>query len=136
MSGMMLGALSGVTRNEISAPGSEDALTRCLERIDALIDVESSALRACALIDFDEFNQKKTHLLLEFTRLSRTLPGRSSEALRPRLERLSGKLAENAQLLDLHLGAMLEISRIMISSIQANESDGTYSSRPPTPRER
>lgn len=109
---------------------AEDAFASCLDRLEALLDSESEALRACAPMDFEPFNLRKAHILLECTRLSRALPRLGSGAIGRHLARVNDKLSENARLLDLHLKAIREIARIMIFSIQQEESDGTYSSRP------
>jgi hypothetical protein len=112
------------------AQGVEQAFARCIARLEALIDRETEALRRCVAINFDDYNTRKTHALLEFLRVSRAMPDQTSPSTALRLSELRGKLAENAQLLDQHLNAMVEIATIMIRNIEREESDGTYSGKP------
>ncbi len=109
--------------------GSDDAFKRCLARLESLIEYETEALKVCAPLDFVDSNQKKTLFLLEFVRLARALSPEDSSRVKPHLARINCKLSENARLLALHLSAMLEVAKIMVLSIQSEESDGTYSTR-------
>ncbi|PWB81685.1 MAG: hypothetical protein C3F11_14560 [Methylocystaceae bacterium] len=105
------------------------ALIGCIERLEQLIERETEALRSLAPIDFEDFNMRKAHALLEFSRASRSISGPASDAIESSLARLRARLAENNSLLDQHLRAMREISGIMIKTIEMAESDGTYSNR-------
>lgn len=112
---------------EIALDGAHLAFIRCVERLEQLVDRETQALKASAPLDFEDFNIRKTHALLEFLRATRSLSGQASTAIETRLARLRARLAENSLMLDHHLGAMREISGIMIRTIETAESDGTYS---------
>lgn len=112
------------------AQRSEAALARCLDRLEYLLDQETGLLRACSAIDFINLNQKKALLLLEFMRLSRTLPKHVSPGVGARLRAVNDRLSENSRLLGVHLSAMIEMSKIVIWSIQSEDSDGTYSTTP------
>lgn len=114
----------------MSFGGAELALIQCLGRVEWLIDMETSALKRCEQIDFDDLNGRKACALLEFSRLARAVSDRVSPPVARRLERLRAKLSENAQTLAQNLQALSEISNILITSINAEESDGTYSRRP------
>lgn len=103
------------------------AFIRCIARLEELIDSETETLRSCAPLDFESLNLRKTHALLEFTRVAREMPEKVSSIAERRLTRLRGKLAENAELLDQRLQAMLEITDVIVASIRHEESDGTYS---------
>ncbi len=105
------------------------AFAGCIERLQQLIDQESEALRSGEAVDFEEFNSRKSHALLEFTRASRFFPVQKSATIEARLARLRASLVENSSLLEQHLRAMGEISGIMIRTIEMAESDGTYSHR-------
>ncbi len=109
--------------------GSGDAFKRCLARLELLIEHETDALKICAPLNFVDSNQKKTLFLLEFVRLSRALSPEDFSRVKPHLAQINHKLSENAELLALHLSAMLEVAKIMVMSIQSEESDGTYSGR-------
>lgn len=105
------------------------AFVGCVERLQQLIDQESAVLRSGEAVDFEDFNLRKTHALLEFRRASRSFSAPRSAAVEARLARLRASLVENSSLLDQHLRAMRDISGIMIRTIEMAESDGTYSNR-------
>jgi hypothetical protein len=105
------------------------AVIGCIDRLDQLLDRETEALRNCAPIDFEDFNLRKSHALLELSRASRSATPLASTAIGARLMDLQAKLAENSLLLEQHLAAMREIATIMVRTIEMAESDGTYSSR-------
>jgi hypothetical protein len=107
---------------------AEAALLRWIDRMDALVSAETKALRDGAKVDFDTFNAKKSHALLEFTMLSRSLTVVSPPLLSA-LRRLDGRLAQNGEVLKQNLQAASEISKLLINAIRADESDGTYSRR-------
>lgn len=106
-----------------------EAFIGCIERLEQLIGRENEALQSPTPIDFEDFNVRKTHALLEFSRASRAFAGPGSEAIESMLVNLRERLTENRSLLDRHLRAMREISSIMIKTIEAAESDGTYTNR-------
>lgn len=105
------------------------AVIGCIERLEQLLDRETHALRNCAPIDFEDFNLRKSHALLELSRASRSAAPLTSKAIGARLVALQAKLTENSLLLEQHLAAMREIAAIMVRTIEIAESDGTYSSR-------
>jgi hypothetical protein len=105
------------------------AFIGCIERLEELLDRETRGLKICARIDFEDFNLRKSHALLELSRASRSLTPGTSAMIKTRLVSLQAKLAENSLLLEQHLGAMREIAAIMIRTIEMDESDGTYSTR-------
>jgi hypothetical protein len=121
---------TGVDADPEAGGGVEKAFARCIARLELLVDGETDALRNCAAINFDDYNTRKTHALLEFLRVSRAMPDQTSPETAFRLAELRGKLAVNARLLDQHLNAMVEIATIMIRNIEREESDGTYSGKP------
>lgn len=111
-----------------SAPPSMDiAFARCVERLEELIETETRILTSRARIDFEALNLRKTHALLEFTRVARNTPPQSSPEARERLSRLAHQLAGNAEILEQHLQAMQEITNLIVDSIRNDDSDGTYS---------
>jgi hypothetical protein len=120
----------GIVLSDAALDGKRSALLGCVERLGRLIELESAALRERQAIDFEEFNARKAHALLEFSRASRAFGApRSSPSVEAALTRLRDRLAENAELLDDRLRAMREIAGIMICTIEMAESDGTYSMR-------
>lgn len=119
--------VEGFTGNDAPPSLAEIAFIRCVERLEDLIDAETQVLRSCARIDFEALNLRKTHALLEFTRVARNLPPRASGLAQQRLNRLVEKLGSNTEALQLHLHAMQEITCLIVESIRSDESDGTYS---------
>ncbi|WP_330083929.1 hypothetical protein [Methylocystis iwaonis] len=98
---------------------------RWIERMDALARAETKALLAGDKVEFENFNSKKNHALLEFMVVSRSVASLSPQLLSA-LQRLNESLAQNGEVLKQHLQAASEISRLIIDTIRAEESDGTY----------
>jgi hypothetical protein len=125
----------GIVLSDAALDGKRSALLGCVDRLARLIERESAALRERQSIDFEEFNTRKAHALLEFSRASRAFgASRSAPSVEAALTRLRDRLAENAELLDDRLRAMREIAGIMIYTIEMADSDGTYSMRVQTTR--
>jgi hypothetical protein len=113
----------------LAGDGADVAFMNWIERLERLLENEIIALKSRAPIDFDSFNSKKTHALLEFRILSRTMPDQATRIAAAHLASLRARLADNAQTLEQHLRAMSEISCIMIKELQAEESYGAYPGR-------
>jgi hypothetical protein len=109
---------------------AEAALMRWIGRMDELIGAETAALRSGEKIDFESFNAKKNHALFEFMIVSRSMKSVSSR-LQQALRGLHGRLEQNGELLKQQLQAASEISKVLITAIRAEESDGTYTRRAP-----
>lgn len=108
------------------ANAAEAALLRWVDRVDSLVAAETRALLKGEKIDFENYNSKKSHALLEFIAVSRTVTGESPQ-VEQALRRLSERLAQNSQALRQNLLAASEISALLIKAIRSEESDGTYS---------
>ena len=121
-----INAANGAT---IAPCAAEDAFFRCVDRLEELIEGETLTLRSCAPVDFDSLNLRKTHALLEFTRVARAMPPSISAEAEQRLKVMRAKLTANADILERHLQAMLEITGVIVDSIRSEDSDGTYSVR-------
>jgi hypothetical protein len=109
-----------------SAPTTPAAFAAALDRLEEALDEETGALRSRQPVDLDELNRRKSRSLLELTRLSRGLAAPPDGALGARLRALAGKLAENRDVLALHLGAVREIADLLVNALGEAESDGTY----------
>lgn len=120
---------ASVIESDPAAERSRSTFIGCIERLDVLIERETEALKTSAVIDFEDFNLRKTHALLEFSRASRSFAAPMSGAVEAKLNKLRARLTENSSLLDQRLRAMREIADIMIRTIEMAESDGTYSTR-------
>jgi len=104
-----------------------DAFIKTLERLEIVIDSETTALQQNQAIDLADFNHKKRHGLLELSRSIRFLDEESLRAAQPDLHRLHDKVEKNLSILEIHIKAVHEVAAIIANAIQQNESDGTYS---------
>jgi hypothetical protein len=100
-----------------------------IERVEAIVDAETAALKEFKSIDLREFNNRKSQALLELMRATRNLGGAKLDPqAASRVAALRAKLETNLALLNTHLKAAKEITGLVAETIRANESDGTYSS--------
>lgn len=103
-----------------------------LKRLEATVEAETEALAANAPLDLDAVNRAKSRSLLELTRLARGIDVAAIDAETGIvLARLRDKLIRNQEAVALHLRAVEEVGETLQASLQAAESDGTYSARPP-----
>ncbi|MDY8107741.1 flagellar protein FlgN [Fulvimarina sp. 2208YS6-2-32] len=109
----------------------QTALSNAVARLEAVLTREIDALNGGYRIDLVETAGRKNQSLLELTRLTREVgPDMLDVPMRERLATLRSQLHENQSVLARHVEASHEISGIMARSLEAAESDGTYSSRP------
>ncbi len=104
-----------------------DAFIRTLERLEHVIEAETTALQQNQPVDLADFNHKKRHGLLELSRTMRLLDEPSRESAQPGLHRLRDKVEQNLSILEIHIKAVHEVAAIIANAIQEHESDGTYS---------
>ena len=95
-------------------------------RLEDIIDQESTAIETHQPADFLDINRRKSHSLLELTRLTRQLPAGGEPRLKDRLVNLRAKLDRNYSVVGLHLRAVREIADLMVDALSEAESDGTY----------
>ncbi|HRO50522.1 MAG TPA: flagellar biosynthesis protein FlgN [Hyphomicrobium sp.] len=108
-----------------SAPVS--MLEISLQRLEEIVDQETTALKQRETIDLKAFNDRKSQALLELTRWMRNMSGvEATPEIAARIGALKEKLLVNQAVLKLHLEAVREISASMADAIQQSESDGTY----------
>jgi hypothetical protein len=99
-----------------------------IERLAETVEQETAALQSRKRFDLKEFNDRKSHGLLELTRAMRQIEGAPPDALLlARLAGLRRKLETNSTALKLHLDAVREISAAMAEAMRDADSDGTYS---------
>ena len=107
-----------------------DAMMNAVERLERLLDTETTMLIEHQPIAFEEFNHKKRHGLLELSRAMDVMRGLDRKRLGPYpkepLARLRVKLQRNLTILQTHLDAVGAIAAIISHAIQEHESDGTY----------
>lgn len=104
------------------------ALARAASRVERALNEETRALRDRTEADMGDLNRRKSEGLLELSRIGRSLDrAQLDEATLVVLRNLRGALAENREVLALHLAAMEELGREMTAAISDEASDGTYS---------
>jgi hypothetical protein len=116
----------------INAPGfragSGSALMTSLLKLTDVIEEENTALGRHDILSHAGFTDRKNQVLRELMAAQRSEdPRLAAQACKGLLERLSAALRTNAMLLKLHIGAVGEISDIIIGGLRDAESDGTYS---------
>lgn len=100
---------------------------KAIERLEILVDEETSALRSMDTANLKDFSNRKSQGLLELTRAMRTVQaGEVPQVLRPQLKSLRAKLEVNRSVLKMHVEAVQEVATVMASAIRDFESDGTY----------
>ena len=107
-----------------------DAFINAVERLEQLLDKETTMLIEHQPITFDDFNHKSRHGLLELSRAMDAMRGldRDSRSHDPKapLTRLRMKLQKNLVTLQTHLDAVGTIAAIIARAMHEHESDGTY----------
>jgi hypothetical protein len=103
-------------------------LLLAIERLQNTLDAETAQIASRTKVDFHQFNLRKSQGLLELTRLMPAIAGTEiSFELRTALLALRVKLEDNRRILRVQLKAVQEVSEIIARTIQAGQSDGTYS---------
>ena len=110
-----------------SGPAS-GSIERAIEYLGAVVEQETTALRARVHVDLTEFNNRKNQGLLELNRALRGLDPAAGPSLAPRLADLRAKLDVNRSLLARHMEAVREVANVVAEAIRDVDSDGTYSS--------
>lgn len=102
-------------------------LKSAVERLEAVIDQETAALKMRRAVDLNDFNDRKSHGFVELSRAMRHFEG---AALDPTivscLTGLRSKLETNSAVLKMHLEAVKEVSTVVADAMRHADSDGTY----------
>jgi hypothetical protein len=118
------------TSNSASSwPGaSGEMLMLAIQRVQDAIDAENAKIASARVVDLQEFNLRKSQGLLELSRLMPLFAGVQIDAtLREALTSLRANLENNRRILRIQLKAVQQVSEIIARTIQAGQSDGTYS---------
>ena len=108
--------------------GSVEMLLPAIERLQSALEAENAQIASRKAVDFHEFNLRKSQGLLELTRLMPIVAGvEIGPNLRAALVGLKAKLEDNRRILRVQLKAVQQVSEIISRTIQAGQSDGTYS---------
>jgi hypothetical protein len=122
-----MGNLRMMTSRPNPREGEGVSIRLALSKLIDVIEEENAVLQDHRIILHTCFTDRKNQGLRELMAAQRSDdPGRGREACKNLLERLSSALRVNASLLKLHIGAVGEMSDIIISGLREAESDGTY----------
>jgi len=111
---------------QISSPTK--ALAEIVKRLGALVDEETSALKANNTERLEHFSEQKNRTLLEFNRALVKVENISGvPGLLKDVETLRSRLAENKAVLKRQLSAVKEFSVFLEGEARRHETDGTYS---------
>lgn len=119
-------AAAAVSDRERPALGG--AIEIVIQRLEEVVDQETAALKSRKAVDLKDFNDRKSHALLDLTRALRQMQanGAVHSQLERRLGSLRAKLEVNRQVLKMHLEAVREVSTTLADAIREQDSDGTY----------
>lgn len=111
-----------------SRPGPGSALMPSLLKLIEVVEEENTVLEKHRVLCHAGFTDRKNQVLREMMAAQRSEdPRQTAQACKSLLERLSAALRTNATLLKLHIGAVGEMSDIIIGGLRDADSDGTYS---------
>lgn len=102
-------------------------IQHCISRIEVLLDEEMEILNQGKLNELERINMRKSHLLVEFDRLSKDLSVGGSYQVQLRMDICRRKAQRNFEALEAYLCAMEDLNQLILSHLRKEESDGTYS---------
>jgi len=104
------------------------SLSQAILKLIEVVEDENAALRNHQIVTHAGFTDRKNQALRELMAAQRSeSPQRAASFLRHLLQQLSAALHINGELLKLHIGAVGELSDIIIGGLRDADSDGTYS---------
>jgi hypothetical protein len=108
--------------------GQGSSLSQAILKLLEVIEDENAVLRDHRIVAHAGFTDRKNQALRELMAAQRSeIPVEAARSCKDLLRSLSMALHDNAGLLKLHIGAVGELSDIIISGLREAESDGTYS---------
>ena len=112
--------------SELSSTDRE--LVRLVDRLRRVVQAETTDLEQHVRYDVSVVTRKKSHMLLELSRLSRTRRDAPKDPiLRDKLSTLKDALDTNEKALEMHLRAARQLTELITNVVRNAESDGTYS---------
>lgn len=107
------------------------SLSQAILKLIEVIEDENAVLRDYRIVSHAGFTDRKNQALRELMAAQRSeTPKQTALSCRELLQQLSAVLHDNADLLKLHIGAVGELSDIIIGGLREAESDGTYTRSP------
>jgi hypothetical protein len=108
--------------------GTIESALSVIKRLRQTIAAENEDIGRRGPVDYQAYNLRKSHGLLELNRLVPALAGiRGSLPLQEALADLSAILENNRKMLRVQLSAAETVSNIIARAIRDSQSDGTYS---------
>jgi hypothetical protein len=105
-----------------------NAMLRAIERLEEVIDLETTMLQGRQPVDLGQSSDRKSRGMLELVRATQALGGlRTEPRIAEGLTRLRAKLVKNYAVLERHYEAVREVSQTIGKMIRDADSDGTYS---------
>lgn len=116
--------------SSVAPPSFSSATTTiliCISRIEELLDEEMRLLNQGRLHQLEHVNMRKSHLLVEFDRLSPDPSMCRSHEIQIRMESCRRKAQRNFEALETYLRAMENLNQLILKHLRKEDSDGTYS---------
>ena len=114
-----------------TAPVEEDRLIAIIDRIDRIVDMETTCLKSDDGARHHAFVEQKSRGLLELSRyLINHQPMVASPATAARVRAFRSALDVNSRALHAKLAALQLVSSILSRAFEEATTDGTYGSRP------
>lgn len=102
-------------------------IEKTLARVAALLEEETTQIRAGNSVGLSNFVMQKEMLAFELARMLATCPGQAmDDGRRKRHGAVRGKVEENLAALEAQLAAVKEIAALLLLIRDAADSDGTY----------
>lgn len=101
-------------------------LVHAVHELLAVIEDENRALSSHVVTSHDMFTSRKLQLLRTLMAGLKVTTDIELRSARQAALALSGALARNRHLLDVHVNAVRDVAAIIVDSIKQHESDGTY----------
>lgn len=115
------------SRSMSATDNAGSSLGTIIRRLSAYIEQETDQIEQNVAFDYRASSEKKSRLLYELNRASRTVDMRQFDnGDLAELARLKKALADNRLKIQAHLTAVRDVSRIMVDLIRNEEADGTY----------
>ena len=114
-------------RDLVSATQVEKRLCDLIDSAVKIVDDETEAIRQYGAKDLDKFIERKGQVLVNLDRQMKSAGRlRHEGALADRLKILRDALERNSRYLQINIDAVSEVSQMIVRSIEAARSDGTY----------
>ena len=126
----MLENYAGTAGGGVTKLQSYDRLASLIAITIAAVDEETNALRRHETGDLTRFAERKGQALVNLNRhLQSDLPPDVLLSVKNMSEKLRQALIQNQRCLQVHIDAVSHVAQMIMKSVEAETSDGTYSRR-------